>query len=343
MKNVLIFIEHRNDRVIRVCRQILSYFNLASTHTNEFNIHAFIYGKKISHRVYDELSKLDVYQVFSAVEQDLNHYNPEMLSPYFSNVMHTLNPEYILFSNTAIGKDFAPRMAYKFSSEMISDVIDINIENNALRFSRPIYGGKIFEYTQPESRVFVTIRSNSFEENNLLKKNNLQISFVHAKKMEELMYILKKRTPKTVSKQILTEAEVIVCGGGGMKTKENFEMLYELAELLGASVGASRAAVDAGCIARSALIGQTGKRVKPKLYLAFGVSGSMQHAAGMSTAGYVVAINKDPEALIFEYADFGIVGDLFKVLPLLISELRKYKEINDRCIIPSSDEKKHLL
>ncbi len=337
MKNVLILIEHRNDRVIRVCRQILSFFSLASSHTDVFTINAFIYGEKINQNVYDELSKLGVHQVFSAMDDTLNHYNPEILSPFFSDVIQTLDQQYILFSNTAIGKDLAPRLAHQFSSEMVSDIIDISIKDGLLRFTRPIYGGKIFEYIQPEERVFVTIRANSFEETNLIRKMNTQINFVHSKKIEKLMYILKAATQKKESAQVLTEAEVIVCGGGGMKSKKNFEILYELADLLGASVGASRAAVDGGYISRSALIGQTGKRVKPKLYLAFGVSGSMQHAAGMSTAGYVVAVNQDPEALIFNFADFGIVGDLFQVLPLLIKELKKYKENNDRCINPSSD------
>lgn len=343
MKNVLILIEHRNDRVIRVSRQVLSFFSLASLHSDVFSINALVYGHKINPRIYDELSKLGVRQVFSALDHRLEYYNPEILMPYFSKVIKDLDPRHIIFSNTAVGKDLAPRLAHKFSSEMVSDVIDMSIEDGFLRFIRPIYGGKIFETIQPSNKVFVTIRANSFEETNLIRKMDTQIEFVPQDKINELTYILKKAIPKKESSQLLTEAEVIVCGGGGMKSKKNFEMLYELAQLLGASVGASRAAVDGGYISRSALIGQTGKRVKPRLYLAFGVSGSMQHAAGMSTAGYVAAVNKDPEALIFNYADFGIVGDLFQLLPVLIHELKLYKENNDRCTSPSSDEFQHLL
>lgn len=342
MSDVLVFIEYRNDRVIRVCKQILGFLSTASD-TKKFKIVAFIYGEKIGQNIYDELSELGASEVFSAIDENLDHYNPEIIMPFFINVIKQLNSQYILFSNTAIGKDLAPRLAQEFSTEMISDVTDISFKRKQLLFTRPIYGGKIFETIQPKNKVFVTIRANFFEENDMIQKNNINrendmnLNYVTAKRVKELTYILTDAINKRDETKVLTESEIIVCGGGGMKSAKNFIMLEELADLLGASVGASRAAVDAGYISRSALIGQTGKRVKPKLYLSFGVSGAMQHTAGMSTSGYIVAVNKDPEALIFDFADFGIVGDLFKILPLLICELRKYKEQNDRCIAASSD------
>ncbi|MEL7656512.1 MAG: electron transfer flavoprotein subunit alpha/FixB family protein, partial [Bacillota bacterium] len=269
MSDVLVFIEHRNDRVIRACKQILGFFSLASD-TKKFKIFAFIYGERIDQDVYDELSELGVCEVFSAIDENLSHYNPEIIMPFFKNVILPLHPQYILLSNTAIGKDLAPRLAQEFSAEMISDVTDITLKRKQLLFTRPIYGGKIFETIQPQNRAFVTIRANFSEETDRIRKNDMNISYVTAKRTKDLMYILKDAINKRDETKILTESEIIVCGGGGMKSAKNFMMLEELADLLGASVGASRAAVDAGYISRSALIGQTGKRVNPKLYLSFG-------------------------------------------------------------------------
>jgi len=326
MCDVIVFIEYRNDQIIRVCKQILGFFS--RTNRKDFKIAAFLYGEKACRTVIEELSALGVCEVFAAIDKNLDQFNPEIILPYFKTVIQSFRPDYILFSNTAIGKDLAPRLAQEFAAEMISDVTDITWKEKQLWFTRPIHGGKIYETVQACNPAFATIRANfTLEpESASIPEKSMNVHYVTADRLKELRYFLRDTVRKRDEEKVLTESEIIVCGGAGLKSAKNFKMIEELADLLGAAVGASRAAVDAGYISGSAQIGQTGKRVKPRLYLAFGVSGAMQHTAGMSASGYIVAVNKDPDALIFKIADFGIVGDLFEILPLLICELRNYKK-----------------
>jgi electron transfer flavoprotein alpha subunit len=194
-------------------------------------------------------------------------------------------------------------------------------------FTRPIYAGKAFvKGVCPEARpVMATVRPNVLSVDPPQAGRTAQVVQV-APQVGEIRQTVKEVVRQESTRPELTEADIIVSGGRGMKGPENFKLLEELADVMGAAVGASRAAVDAGWVPHSMQVGQTGKTVSPVLYIACGISGAIQHLAGMSSSKCIVAVNKDPEAPIFKVADYGIVGDLFEVLPVLAQEVKKLKE-----------------
>jgi electron transfer flavoprotein alpha subunit len=224
---------------------------------------------------------------------------------------------------SAQGKDLFPRVAAKIeSASLLNDCIDIDLENG--KFTKPVFAGKLLStfVMDDEFRMF-TLRPNVFapsEEGEAEgDPESVDMNAVIKESKSKILEII-----KSASKKIdLTEADIIVSGGRGMKSKENFEILEKLANLLGAGLGASRAAVDAEYATYDMQVGQTGKVVNPKLYIACGISGAIQHFVGMKTSKVIVAINKDAEAAIFKKADYGIVGDVFKIVPLLTEELEK--------------------
>lgn len=223
--------------------------------------------------------------------------------------------------HSAQGKDLFPRIAARIeNAALLGDCLCIDLANN--RFSKPVYAGKLLaDYImEAEYRMF-TLRPNVYppEEGGADSPGMQDFSPVKKEARGKIVEII-KGSSKRVD---LTEAEIIVSGGRGIKAKENFPILEQLADALGAGVGASRAAVDSGYASYDMQVGQTGKVVNPKLYIACGISGAIQHFVGMKTSKIIVAVNKDPEAPIFKKADYGIVGDLFKVVPLLTEALKK--------------------
>lgn len=237
-------------------------------------------------------------------------------------VLQEENPTGIVFGHTALGKDVAPRIAGRLNAALVSDVVGIEGQKQDAVFTRPIYAGKAFEKVQGTTdTVLVTVRPNNIEVLPADASRHGDIT-VKSVALVDLKTIVKEVVRKVSSGVDLAEAKVIVSGGRGVKGAETFPMLQELADLLGGAVGASRGACDAGYCDYALQIGQTGKVVTPDLYIACGISGAIQHVAGMSNSKIIVAINKDPEANIFSIADYGIVGDLFEVIPLLIEELK---------------------
>ena len=235
-------------------------------------------------------------------------------------VIEELQPSYIILGHTSLGKDVAPRLAAKLQAALISDVV--KIEENGT-FTRPIYAGKAFETrSSTTDRTIITIRPNNIE---AAVRDQARTGSIEEKTVElkSLQTVIKDVVRKVSTGVDLSEAKVIVAGGRGVKSGEGFEVLQQLADMLGGAVGASRGACDAGYCDYALQIGQTGKVVTPDLYIACGISGAIQHVAGMSNAKIIVAINKDPEANIFSIADYGIVGDLFEIVPLLIEELKQ--------------------
>lgn len=227
--------------------------------------------------------------------------------------------QYILAPCTTFGKNFLPRVAAVLDVALISDVVEI-IDSKT--FVRPIYAGNAYQTIQTADPICVlTVRTTAFKLA-MYKETVAPIETIapaeHTEKVRFIQYI------NSVSKRPeLTQAKIVVAGGRGLQNKENFELIEKLADCLGAAVGASRAAVDAGFISNDYQIGQTGKVVAPELYIAIGISGAIQHLAGMKDSKVIVAINKDSNAPIFQIADYGLVGDLFEIIPDLCRELCK--------------------
>ncbi|TYS40575.1 electron transfer flavoprotein subunit alpha/FixB family protein [Bacillus infantis] len=270
-----------------------------------------------------ELIQYGADRVVTVEDEKLKQYSSDGFSQALLAVVDSENPEGIVFGHTALGKDLSPRIAAKLESGLISDAVSVEESGGNIVFTRPIYSGKAFEKKIiTDGLIFATIRPNNIAP---LEKDESRTGDTASLSAEikDLRTIIKEVVRKASEGVDLSEAKVIVAGGRGVKSEDGFGPLKELADLLGGAVGASRGACDAEYCDYSLQIGQTGKVVTPDLYIACGISGAIQHLAGMSNSKVIVAINKDPEANIFKVADYGIVGDLFEVLPLLTEEFRK--------------------
>jgi electron transfer flavoprotein alpha subunit len=272
-----------------------------------------------------EMIQFGADKVITVENDKLDQYTSDGYSQALMAVIEQEKPEGIIFGHTALGKDLSPRLASKLSTGLISDATDLEEAGGNLIFTRPIYSGKAFEKKiVTDGVIFATIRPNNIEP---LAKDESRTGEVSTLSVDvkDLRTIIKEVVRKASEGVDLSEAKVIIAGGRGVKSEDGFEPLKELAEVLGGAVGASRGACDADYCDYSLQIGQTGKVVTPDLYIACGISGAIQHLAGMSNSKVIVAINKDPEANIFNVADYGIVGDLFEVVPMLTEEFKKLK------------------
>ncbi len=264
-------------------------------------------------------------RVVTVEDAKLASYTPDGFSQAILAAIDAESPEALVFGHTSLGKDLSPKIASKLNSGLISDVTAIEAAGGNIVFTRPIYSGKAFEKKiVTDGLIFATVRPNNITP---LEKDESRTGEVSSLTVEvkDLRTIVKEVVRKATEGVDLSEAKVVIAGGRGVKSAEGFEPLKELANVLGGAVGASRGACDADYCDYSLQIGQTGKVVTPDLYIACGISGAIQHLAGMSNSKVIVAINKDPEANIFKVADYGIVGDLFDVVPMLTEEFKKLK------------------
>lgn len=285
-----------------------------------------VIGVLIGDHVKDQADELLYYgadHVMIVEHPHLSYYTSDGFAQALQAILDQVNPDAVLFGHTSIGKDLSPKIAARLQTGLISDAIDVSVTGEHLVSTRPIYSGKAFEKVISTDRLLLaTIRPNNVAPLERDASRSGEVTPVSVD-IQNLRTIVKEVIKKTSEGVDLSEAKVIVAGGRGVKSKEGFEPLKELAQTLGAAVGASRGACDADYCDYALQIGQTGKVVTPDLYIACGISGAIQHLAGMSNSKVIVAINKDPEAEIFKIADYGIVGDLFEVVPLLNEELKK--------------------
>ena len=270
----------------------------------------------------ETLAKTGVTKVFVADNAALEKFAPETYADALAQLVRAADPAIVLFGATGWGKEVSARTAAKLDWGLVTDCTSAHIQNGALVLARPIYSGKAIAHVRAKKLpVMVSIRPNivpAVEANqNGAPIQNIPVTLKEARARVVEQVVAAK------SKVDLGEASIVVSGGRGVKGPEGFAPVQELADTLGGALGASRAAVDAGWIDYTHQVGQTGKTVAPKLYIAAGISGAIQHLAGMSSSKVIVAVNKDPDAPIFKIADYGIVGDLFTVLPALNEEIKK--------------------
>jgi len=284
---------------------------------------AVIIGYKTEEQV-AELASYGPDRIYVAEDVKLKDYTTDGYTWVFSNLLKEYNPQVVLLGHTALGKDLAPRTAQRLGLGLASDCTGLHLEGDKLVFRRPLYAGKaLASISFLRTPVLATIRPNVFRSEER-QAGQPDIIRVQTQIGDGVIRTAIKEISRKIRGRIgLNEADIIVAGGRGMKKPENFAVLEELADTLGAAVGASRAVVDAGWRDYDDQIGQTGKAVSPTLYFACGISGAVQHLAGMSSSKIIVAVNKDPEANIFKVADYGIVGDVMEIVPVLNEEFKK--------------------
>ena len=285
----------------------------------------------IGHGIKDKAKELIAHGadiVYVADDPALKDFNDDSYSAVLTTLAALHKPEIILAGATAIGRSFFPKVAAKLYTGLTADctVLDIDPETGNLHQTRPAFGGNILAtIVTPHHRPqMATVRHKVMKkaERNASRKGDIvEVKFTTAGDVRTRVLKTVEEVSETVN---ISEADIIVAGGRGMGTAKNFHLLEELAKTLGGAVGATRGAVDEGWIPYSHQVGQTGKTVCPKLYIAAGISGAIQHLAGMQSSDVIIAINKDPNAPIFSVATYGIVGDALEVLPLMIS---KFKEM----------------
>ncbi|TWI57031.1 electron transfer flavoprotein subunit alpha/FixB family protein [Halalkalibacter nanhaiisediminis] len=317
-KKVLVIGEVRDGELRNVSFESIS---AGKTIADGGEVVGVLLGENVS-GLADSLIHYGADRVIVVDHADLKSYTTDAYQQALLQVFDTESPEAVIMGHTATGKDVSPRLAMKLNSGLISDAISVEVDGGEPVFTRPIYSGKAFEKKKiNEGVIFATIRPNNIAplEADSSRSGDVQKVTVEIK---DLRTTIRDVVRKATGGVDLSEAKVIVAGGRGVKSKEGFEPLQELADLLGGAVGASRGACDADYCDYALQIGQTGKVVTPDLYFAIGISGAIQHLAGMSNSKVIVAINKDPEAPIFEVADYGIVGDLFEIVPILTEELK---------------------
>jgi electron transfer flavoprotein alpha subunit len=271
-----------------------------------------------------ELARQGIAKVFSGENPLLGVYNPEIYALYFNQVVREFGAKLVLGSSSAVSRDIFPRVAAHLESGFANDCTDLKFQEGQIVVRRPLYSGKCSaEVNFTDSPVqFVLMRPNQLPLATTNSQVSLDLTLVNAA-TDNLKTLVKEVVKGAGEKLDLTEANIIVAGGRGLRDAEGYKILNPLADVLGATLGASRAIVDAGWVSHSMQVGQTGKTVAPSLYIACGISGAIQHLAGMTGSKVIVAINKDAEAPIFKKSTYGIVGDVFEVVPQLTEEFRR--------------------
>jgi electron transfer flavoprotein alpha subunit len=321
---ILVFIEHKAGTLNKTSLEAIAAGQQLGGDTRQ-SITAVVLGSG-NQALTQEIAAYDLAKVIYADNAQLGDYTPDAYAVAMEQIVRNVDPQYVVLSHTYLVRDFAPKLAARFQKGMISDCVRMKIEGEKVTFTRRIFLGKLDAdvTSDAEAPLFVTFQSGAFRPEQAAKGSG---SIVEEIAVEVGEVRMKPEAPFQEVKQAvdLSKADVIVAVGRGIKSKDNIALAEKLAEVLGGDLAASRPICDAEWLPIDRQIGSSGQTVAPKLYVALGISGAIQHLVGMKNSQTIVAINKDPEAPIFDIADYGIVGDLFEVLPVLTEEIRKLK------------------
>ncbi|HWR42856.1 electron transfer flavoprotein subunit alpha/FixB family protein [Sporomusa sp.] len=328
-KNVWVFIENAHGQAKNVGLELLNQGRILAAANNE-KLLGVVIGKDVDDAVKSAIA-YGADEVILVEGEEYKDYNTDGYTNVMVKLVEKHKPSVILIGASNNGRDLGPRIAGRLATGLTADCtgLGINEETGDVAWTRPAFGGNLMatilcSNTRPQigtvrPGVFKKAQPDAAKTANVIRE---EIRTPAEDIRTKVVGFIKAVDEAAVN---LEEAEIIVSGGRGMGKPENFAIIKELADILGGAVGASRAAVDAGWMPPLQQVGQTGKTVGPKIYIACGISGAIQHLAGMSSSDIIVAINKDPDAPIFDVADYGVVGDLFEVIPVLIEEIKKIK------------------
>lgn len=326
-RNVWVYLECGNDNLLDVGLEMLSQGRALADELGDKLIGVVI-GHQIS-RYAQEIIAAGADQVYLIDGQEYQHYTTEAYSIAMTDLIRQDNPAVMMIGATRNGRDLAPRVACRMQTGLTADCTGVRIDSSTRRviWQRPAYGGHLMaEIMCDRQPQMGTIRPKTFQKNQPNDSRDGQVIVVPSKiRSGDIRSKLLSIQRGTNSSSTLGHADIIIAGGRGLGKRENFALLEQLADILGGSVGASRAVVDLGWKPADYQIGQSGHFVAPKLYIACGVSGAVQHLAGVANAEVIVAINRDPDAPIFKVADYGVIGDVHEVLTAFIHELSAVK------------------
>ncbi len=320
--SILVYTENWDGKFKKLSFELVSY---AKALADKLNLP--VTALSIGHVAEDELKQLGNYgaaKILSVDDDRFESLDNKALAEAVAHAAKSEESQIIILSHNNVGKAIAPRVAVKLNGGLVSGVTALPESFDPFIVKKKVFTQKAFAHVQIDADIkILTLAQNSFE---LIEtENNAVIEAYDPQVADDVFSTTVKETNKVTGKVLLTDAEIVISGGRGMKGPENWGGLEELADLLGAGLACSRPVSDEGWRSHSEHVGQTGKIIAPNLYVAFGISGAIQHLGGVSSSKVIVAINKDPEAPIFEAADYGIVGDAFKVIPQMIEEVKKMK------------------
>jgi len=321
MSNILVIYEIRDSAIKKVSFEVTSAAVQIAKSLNATTC-ALLIGSGVG-QLAEEPKKYGAEKTYVIDNAALAKYSPDVYAKLIASAAKEIGANTILMGASSMGKDLLPRVAFHLDSPMAQDITGIDSADSKIVFTRPVIAGKLIsKVALSSSYQLATVRPNTFqpepnEVSGEVEKMSPEIPSAKA--------VVEEVLAEAGGKLDVTEAEIIVSGGRGMQGPENWNLIEDLAKALGAAMGASRAVVDAGWRDHGEQVGQTGKTVSPNLYVACGISGAIQHQAGMASSKYIVAINKDEEAPIFKLADYGIIGDVMEVLPKLTEEIKKVR------------------
>ncbi|MDQ3667220.1 MAG: electron transfer flavoprotein subunit alpha/FixB family protein [Acidobacteriota bacterium] len=324
---ILVFIEHRDSVVSKTALEAIAAAQSLGSQMQQ-QVSAVILGADPDDMA-QQIASYDLAKVVSASNTKLASYTSDGYTDATEKVVRLLDPQVVVMSHTYLVRDFGPKLAARFEKSLISDCIRAQVADGAITFTRRIFLGKLDAdvVSDGAAPVFATFQSGAYRPDQAMKGSGAP---VERQEVEVGELRMSPEAPFQEVKQAvdLSKAEIIVAIGRGIKSKENIALAQKLAEVLGGDIAASRPICDAEWLPIDRQIGSSGQTVAPKLYIALGISGAIQHLVGMKNAGTIVAINKDPEAPIFDIADYGIVGDLFEAVPVLTEEIKKIKGLS---------------